>query len=101
MIPSNYRPISLTNLDYRAYAVSAWPRRFHSISDTVISPAQTGFVGGHKIYRNAHEATLFFLQKTGYALFLDMEKAYDTTPHSLVELALQPTDFRRGYSERV
>ena len=90
--PANYRPISLTNLDYRAYA-SVLAHRFQSIADVVISPTQTGFVGGHKIYHNAHEATLFFLRRTGYALFLDMEKAYDTTPHRLVELALQANGF--------
>ena len=80
--PGNYRPISLTNTDYRLLARSL-AGRLGSILNRVIDPAQTAFLKGRHIGDNAMllqflPAWLQQQDRMALVAFCDFRKAYDT-----------------------
>ena len=79
---SNYRPISLTNTDYRLVA-RVLAGRLGPILQNVIDPAQTAFLKGRHIGDNAMllqvlPAWLQQQQRFALVAFCDFRKAYDT-----------------------
>lgn len=76
----NWRPISLTNSDYKILT-KVLNNRLSKIAMELISPNQYGFIPGRQIWDNIHNINNLLQSRSnitnGYALFLDMEKAYD------------------------
>lgn len=76
----NWRPISLTNTDYKILT-KVLNSRLSKIAIDLISPHQYGFIPGRQIWDNIHHVNNLLQSRArntkGYALFLDMEKAYD------------------------
>jgi exonuclease III len=80
--PSNYRPITLLNTDYRCLA-KVLATRLKSVLDPVIEPEQTAFLSGRDIGENVLLMQLLpeLLQRqnsTAVVAALDFYKAYDT-----------------------
>lgn len=88
----NWRPISLTNTDYKILT-KVLNNRLTKIATEVISPRQFGFIQGRQIWDNIHSINNLLQSRAkitnGYALFLDMEKAYDriSWPYLFASLA--------------
>ena len=93
----NYRPITLTNTDYKIFT-KALAVRLQKVIKTIISEDQTGFVKGRNI---ASHLRLFndlakFLNKTnriGALIALDFSKAFDTLSKRCIEEALDIFNF--------
>ena len=80
--PANYRPITLLNTDYRLLA-KVLANRLKLHLPEIISREQTAFVPGRSIGENVMLLQLLphLLRqqgRTGYAVFCDFRKAYDT-----------------------
>lgn len=80
--PANYRPITLLNTDYRVLAKILANRLLMHL-DPIISPSQSAFLKGRNIGNNIHLLQLlpYALSasgSTGWVVFLDIAKAYDT-----------------------
>ena len=93
----NYRPISLTNTDYKLLA-HILANRLHNVLDKIISPDQTGYIKKRFIGTNIRKIldTIEYLsieQKTGIMLFLDFEKAFDTVEWSFLFKVLKKFNF--------
>ena len=80
--PGNYRPISLTNIDYRLLA-RVLAARLGAVLPDLVDPAQTAFVRGRSIGENVMllqclPAALAEEGSTALVAFCDFKKAYDT-----------------------
>ncbi len=94
---ANYRPISLTNTDYKIIAFILANRMHHVLSD-IISPDQTGYIKkrfiGQNIrliqdiidYGDAHNTD-------GVLLFLDFKKAFDSVEINYIIETLKRFNF--------
>ena len=85
-LPSNYRPITLLDTDYRTLA-RVLMLRLRSVFATVIGPEQTAFLPGRRIADNVLLLQLLpELQRlggeAGAAVFLDFYTAYATVDRS-------------------
>ena len=89
----NYRPITLTNTDYKIYTKSIVDK-LGKIIHKIIHPNQAGFIPG----RNIHDHTRLtrsmvhyceIHEKNGYVLSLDQEKAYDKIAHDYLWCVLE------------
>ena len=79
---SNWRPITLLNIDYKI-ASKAIATRIEKVLPLLINPNQTGFVKGCYIGKNIHLLKDIFEQTKvqnipGILLLLDFRKAFDT-----------------------
>lgn len=76
----NWRPISLANTDYKILT-KILANRLAPLCPKVIHPNQSGFTIGRSIWDNVLQVNNMLMSRfkftCGYALFLDMEKAYD------------------------
>lgn len=76
----NWRPISLANTDYKVLT-KVLNNRIASKTEKVLSVNQYGFIPGRSIWDNIFQVNNMLMSRSihtkGYALFLDMEKAYD------------------------
>lgn len=78
----NYRPISLTNTDYKIIAF-IFARRLQKVIDEYISNEQTAYIKGRFIGTNARLFLDIFEycennNQEGLLLFLDFEKTFDS-----------------------
>ncbi len=94
---NNYRPISLTNVDYKvlAYVLS---HRMQTFLSEIISVNQTAYMPGHFINTNIHnvqDTMNFFANKRPDALilFLDFKKAFDSVSHQFLMTLLMQMGF--------
>ena len=90
--PSNYRPITLLNTDYRLYALLL-ARRLGPCLPHIIDPEQTAFVPGRRIGENILALQLLphLLRRSGrwaLAVFCDFRKAYDTIDRAFLLSAM-------------
>ncbi len=81
----NYRPISLTNADYKILAYILTAQLTSHLTD-VIAVNQTAYMKGHFIGMNicSVQDTLDHIVKkswTSLVLFLDFKKAFDSVSH--------------------
>ena len=94
---SNWRPISLLNVDYKI-ATKAISNRIKTILPSVISATQSGFMKNRYIGDNVRTIieVIEYLneRKTpGILLFADFEKAFDSLNHSFIVKCLQQANF--------
>ena len=78
----NYRPLSLSNIDYKIIAF-CFARRLQNILQKLISDEQSAYVKGRYIGENARIILDIFeycetYDNDGVLLFLDFEKAFDS-----------------------
>ena len=90
--PSNYRPITLLNTDYRLYTLLL-ARRLGPCLPHIIDPEQAAFVPGRRIGDNIVALQLLphLLRRSGrwaLAVFCDFYKAYDTIDRAFLFSAL-------------
>ena len=93
----NYRPISLTNLDYKIFS-TILSSRLGQVIHNLINPHQTGFIPGRFIGENnmllqsilSHYAKH---NKSACLIFLDFEKAFDRISHTFMHMMLKEMNF--------
>ena len=90
--PSNYRPITLLNTDYRLYTLLL-ARRLGPCLPHIIDPEQAAFVPGRRVGDNIMALQLLphLLRRSGrwaLAVFCDFFKAYDTIDREFLFSAL-------------
>ena len=78
----NWRPLTLLNTDYKILTKSL-ANRLQSIMDKIIKNDQVGYIKGRQLSFNCRKILDIFESlesetDTGYALFLDFQKAFDT-----------------------
>ena len=79
---SNYRPISITNTDYRILAFTL-AERMQKVLGGIISNDQTAYIKGRCMGTNIHLVSdvidyYDILNKSGILLMLDFQKAFDS-----------------------
>jgi len=101
----NYRPITLTNTDYKIY-MKMIAEKLGKIAHKIIHPNQAGFIPG----RNIHDHTRLTRsmihycethQKNGYVLSLDQEKAYDKIVHDYLWKSLEKYGFPQKFIQKI
>ena len=93
----NYRPISLTNVDYRILG-QVIANRLHSVLPSLISLDQAGYVKGRFIGNNIRtiEDLLFYnndANKDSITCFLDFQKAHDSIEWKCIFTVLKKINF--------
>ena len=93
----NYRPISLTNTDYKLLA-HVLANRLHKVLHNIISHDQTGYMKKRYIGNNIRKVldTIEYLNRTnnsGILLMLDFEKAFDTVEWPFLFKVLEKFNF--------
>lgn len=89
----NYRPISLTNIDYKIIAC-VFAKRLQKVMDNIINENQTGYIKGRFIGNNSR-LILDILEycennnKDGILLFVDFQKAFDSVEWNFLFKTLQ------------
>jgi len=94
---SNWRPITLTNVDYKI-ATKALAKRLQSVLSSIIDSDQTGYVKGRYIGENARliEDVLRYTDNQnipGILLFLDFSKAFDSIDRNYILTTLARFNF--------
>jgi len=93
----NYRPISLTNIDYKILAFTL-ANRLHKVLDQIIGIDQNGYVKKRFIGYNIRivEDIIFYSNKydiKGLMAFLDFEKAFDSLEWDFMMKMLKQFNF--------
>ena len=97
----NYRPISLTNVDYRILAFIL-AQRMQNVIGTIVSSNQTGYIKGRFIGTNVR-AILNICEyiennnSSGILLQLDFEKAFDSVEWSFLISVLKKYNFGENF----
>jgi hypothetical protein len=94
----NYRPISLTNTDYKILA-HVLANRLHNVIETIISPEQTSYIKGRYIGENVRllmDIMEYVKSKNipGVVLFLDFQKAFDSLNWNFIFKCLKKFGFK-------
>ena len=94
---SNWRPISLLNLDYKI-ATKAIANRIKKVLSKIIDHDQTGFIKGRYIGENVRliAEIIQYLEnnnKPGLLFFADFQKAFDSIDHSFIFDSLNKFNF--------
>lgn len=90
---SAYRPISLTNVDYKIF-MKVLARRLQTVIKDIVGPHQTCGIKGRTIFTNTHTARsiLECIDAIGgrvAMLQLDLEKAFDRVAHEVLFCVLE------------
>ena len=98
---SNWRPITLLNVDYKI-ATRALAKRLQVIMTSIINSDQTGYVKGRYIGENVRliEDVLRYTQKDeipGVLLFLDFSKAFDSIDRNFLINLLKQFNFGHDF----
>ncbi len=97
----NYRPISLTNYDYKILCF-ALANRLQKVLKDIIHEDQTGYIKGRYIGTNARLLEDYFehcesFDIPGILLMLDFEKAFDSLEWNFMTTVLQKFNFGNGF----
>ena len=84
-LPSNYRPITLLNADYKIYT-KALTMKLAKVAPNLIHENQAGFVPNRSIFDHVQLSKLMIqyaeaTEENGAIIALDQEKAYDRIAH--------------------
>jgi len=93
----NYRPLSLTNIDYKILA-GVLANRLKKVLPSIISTDQTGYMKGRYIGTTARlvQDIIAYSESekvAGAVLMLDFKKAFDSLEHNFIITALQSFGF--------
>ena len=97
LLLSNWRPITLLNIDYKI-ASKTIAKRIENVLPKLIHTDQTGFIKGRYIGQNIR-LLIFILDETklqeipGILLLLDFKKAFDTIEWSFIQQTLKIINF--------
>ncbi len=96
----NYRPISLSNVDYKILAF-VLAKRFQKVIGKIISPEQVAYIEKRFIGQNIRLVidVMEYAKKhnkEGILLLLDFEKAFDTLDWKFIEKCLIKMGFKEG-----
>ena len=97
----NYRPISLTNIDYKIIAF-VFAKRLQNVMDNIINENQTGYIKGRFIGNNSR-LILDMLKysenndKECILLFADFHKAFDSIEWNFLFKTLKKIQFRAKF----
>lgn len=102
---SNYRPISLTNYDYKILAFTL-SKRLQNVIGKIISNDQTGYIKKRFIGCNArlvNDIITFMNEQNrpGALLFLDFEKAFDSVEWNFIFKVLEKFNFGPYFSSLI
>ena len=94
---ANYRPLSMTNLDYRILA-GVFANRMQSVLDTIINQDQSAYIKGRYIGTSVRNILDIFDfcengNLPGALLALDFEKAFDSLEHPFMLKTLKKINF--------
>jgi len=97
---TNWRPVSLLNVDYKI-ATKAIANRIKPLLPKLVHPDQTGFIPGRYIGENIRLIEDIFEytdkhQLSGLCLMVDFQKAFDTLDWKFMERALRAYKFGGG-----
>ena len=97
----NYRPISLSNVDYKILAF-VLSNRLHKILDKIISQEQTAYVRKRFIGENIRQLQdiIEYTSKfniPGLVVFLDFEKAFDSLEWNFLFKTLEKFGFQKKF----
>ena len=97
----NYRPISLTNSDYKIIAF-IFAKRLQKIIGNLISKDQSAYVKGRYIGENARLILDIFEycnenNEDGILVFLDFEKAFDSVEWNFLFKTLEKFNFGQNF----
>lgn len=97
----NYRPISLTNCDYKIIAF-IFARRLQKLIDKLISRNQSGYIKGRYIGNNARLILDIFdycenTNTEGILLFADFQKAFDSVEWNFLIKSLEKFNFGNNF----
>ncbi len=97
----NYRPISLTNYDYKILCF-VLANRMQGVLKDIILEDQTGYIKGRYIGTNARLLEDYFehcesKQIPGILLYLDFEKAFDSIEWNFMMSVLEKFNFGEGF----
>ncbi len=97
----NYRPISLTNYDYKIICF-ALANRMQKVLKDIIHPDQTGYIKKRYIGTNARLLIDYFehcenKQIPGILLYLDFEKAFDSVEWNFMTSTLEKFNFGQHF----
>ena len=98
---SNWRPITLVNVDYKI-ATKALAKRLQNVISSIIDTDQSGYIKGRYIGENARmvEDVIRFTEKNntpGALLFLDFSKAFDNLDRQYLMNVLKVHNFGKGF----
>ncbi len=97
----NYRPLSLSNTDYKILAF-VLANRLHKVLKKLISPEQVAYIKGRYIGQNIR-LVLDIIKKAkdenkeAILLFLDYEKAFDSIEWDFIHLCLKKMGFKENF----
>ncbi len=97
----NYRPISLTNYDYKILCF-ALANRLQKVLKDIIHEDQSGYIKGRYIGSNARLIEDYFehcqnFNIPGILLLLDFEKAFDSVEWNFMISVLEKFNFGKGF----
>ena len=101
----NFRPISLTNYDYKILCF-VLSNRMQGVLKDIILDDQTGYIKGRYIGSNARLLEDYFehcesKQIPGILLYLDFEKAFDSIEWNFMMSVLEKFNFGEGFRKWV
>ena len=97
----NYRPISITNIDYKILAMTL-AKRLQRVIGSIVSTDQSAYIKGRYIGTNIKlvcDIIEYFdkIEQNGLLLSLDFRKAFDTIEHNFLFKALQWFGFGHSF----
>lgn len=95
--PKNYRPLSLTNTDYKIFA-HVLANRLQKIASRLIGREQSAYIKGRYIGKNARlilDVFEYYMHNDldGILLFVDFEKAFDSVEYNFMFKTLEKFNF--------
>lgn len=93
----NYRPLSLTNVDYKIFA-HVLALRLQNVAGKIINREQSAYIKGRYIGENARlilDVFEYYVHNDldGILLFLDFEKAFDSIEYNFMVKTLEKFNF--------